>query len=131
MTSRQIRFVAMVDRHGTLLATFERKGLKPLLNDEQTAQYSQAAVTRQYTRVRWQAILGKNDYTCSCYEKILRVTIPITDEKNHLEFVIIFTFDVDTKNYHSIIMKKILPFVRKSEHKFLENEKMILNQNRG
>ena len=30
--------------YGTLLATFERKGLKPLLNDEQTAQYTRAAI---------------------------------------------------------------------------------------
>ena len=71
------------------MAYSERKGIKPLLNEEQTAQYALAAVTRQYTRIRWQSILGKIDYTCSSYEKLLRITIPITDSRNHLCFVII------------------------------------------
>src|SRR6476660_10579865 len=116
-----VRFVGLADEHGTLLASSERKGLKPLLDKEQTSQYALAAVTRQYTRIRWQSILGKIDYTCSCYEKLLRITIPITDSRNHLCFVIIFTFDVTTKNFHQIIMNKIKPIVR-------EKEKDLLNR---
>src|SRR6476660_5622654 len=116
-----VRFVGLADEHGTLLASSERKGLKPLLDKEQTSQYALAAVTRQYTRIRWQSILGKIDYTCSCYEKLLRITIPITDSRNHLCFVIIFTFDVTTKNFHQIIMNKIKPIV-------IGKEKELLNR---
>ena len=119
---KNIRFAAVVDHHGTILASSERKGIKPLLNDEQTAQYALAAITRQYTRIRWQSILGKNDYTFSCYEKVLRVTIPITDSRNHLCFVIIFTFDVTTKNIHSIIMNKIKPIVKEREKELLNRD---------
>jgi hypothetical protein len=115
-----VRFVALADEHGMLLASSERKGLKPLLDNEQTAQYALAAVTRQYTRIRWQSILGKNDYTCSYYEKVFRVTIPITDARNRLCFVIIFTFDVAAKRFHSIIMNKIIPVVRESEPKLMK-----------
>ena len=38
-----VRFVGLADEHGTLLASSERKGLKPLLDNEQTAQYALAA----------------------------------------------------------------------------------------
>jgi hypothetical protein len=115
-----IRFAGIVDEHGNVLASSERKGLKPLLDKEQTAQYALAAVTRQYTRIRWQSILGTIDYTCSYYEKVFRVTIPITDTTNHLRSVIFFTLDVSTKNFHSIIMSKVLPLVREVEQKIMK-----------
>ena len=118
-TDKKIRFAAIVDHHGTILGISERKGIKPLLNDEQTAQYALAAVTRQYTRIRWQSILGKIDYTCSSYEKLLRITIPITDSRNHLCFVIIFTLDVNTKDFHHVIMNKIKPIVKEKETELL------------
>ena len=114
-----IRFIGIADEHGRLLATSERNGLKPLLNAEETAQYAITAATRQYTRIRWQPLLGKIDYTCSHYDKLLRATIPITDKSNHLSFVIIFTFDVQTDNFHQIIMEKIVPLIRKNENQFL------------
>jgi hypothetical protein len=114
-----IRFVGIADGHGALLATSERKGLKPLLNAEETAQYAITAATRQYTRIRWQPLLGKIDYTCSHYDKLLRATIPITNKDNHLSYVIIFTFDVQTDNFHQIIMRKIVPLIRKYESRLL------------
>ena len=118
-SDKSIRFAAIVDHHGTIMSSSERKGIKPLLNEAQTAQYALAAVTRQYTRIRWQLILGKIDYTCSSYEKLLRITIPITDARNHLCFVIIFTFDVTAKNFHHIIMNKIKPIVKDKEKELL------------
>jgi len=114
-----VRFAAIVDEHGTVMASSERRGLKPLLDREQTAQYALAAVTRQYTRIRWQSILGKIDYTCSYYEKVFRVTLPITDRNNRLRAVIIFTLDVSVKDFHSIIMRKLIPVVREAESKLI------------
>ena len=115
-----IRFIGIADGHGSLLATSERKGLKPLLNEEETEQYAITAATRQYTRIRWQPLLGKINYICSHYDKLFRATIPLTDKDNHLSYVIIFTFDVQTDNFHQIIMKKIVPLIRKNESKFLD-----------
>jgi hypothetical protein len=115
-----IRFIGIADEHGRLLATSDRKGLKPLLNEEETAQYAITAATRQYTRIRWQPLLGKINYTCSHYDKLLRATIPITDKDNHLCYIIIFTFDVETNNFHQIIMKKIIPLIHKYESQFLD-----------
>jgi hypothetical protein len=115
-----VRFAGIADEHGTVMATSERRGLKPLLDREQTAQYALAAVTRQYTRIRWQSILGKIDYTCSYYERVFRVTIPITDSNNRLRAVIIFTLDVSVKDFHSIIMRKLIPVVREAEPKLIK-----------
>jgi hypothetical protein len=120
-----IRFIGIADEHGTLLATAERDGLVPLLNSEETIQYAITAATRQYTRVRWQAILGKIDYTCSHYDKLLRVTIPLTDRSNRLSFVLIFTFDVNTNNFHQIIMDRIIPIVRKHTTRLLREKSKV------
>jgi hypothetical protein len=106
-----IRFVGIADGHGHILATTERPGLEPLLNPTETEQYAITAATRQYTRIRWQHILGKISFTCSCYDKLLRSTIPIIDDANHLLYVLILTFDVEADNFHETITKKILPLV--------------------
>ncbi len=115
-----IRFAGIADEDGKILAVSERKGLKPLLTPEDRAQYAITAATRQYTRLRWEYLLGKIYYASSHYEKLLRATIPITDKDNHLCYIIIFTFDVETKNFHQIIMKKIIPLIRKNENQFLD-----------
>jgi hypothetical protein len=114
-----IRFVGVADEHGLLLSMSERKDLKPLLNLEETQQYAITAATRQYTRIRWQNLLGKIDYTCSHYDKLLRATIPLTDKNNHLVYVIMFTFDVETANFHEIIMNKIIPLINRDSKHFV------------
>lgn len=108
---RRIRFVGVADKHGLILTTAQRADIIPLLNDEETEQYAITASTRQYTRLRWQDILGKLNYTCSLYEKILRITIPITNQKNRLEYLLIFTLDPDTGDFDYLIMKKVMPLI--------------------
>jgi hypothetical protein len=115
-----IRFVGIADEHGSLLSTSERKGLKPFLDSQETTQYAITASTRQYTRLRWQYILGKVDYACSIYEKLIRANVPISDSNSHLAYVILLTFDVGTDNFHQIMMKKIIPFIGKNKSQFLK-----------
>jgi hypothetical protein len=117
-----IRFVGIADETGSLLSISERKALTPLLNYEETEQYAIAAATRQYTRVRWQYNLGKVDYTCSIYEKLIRANIPITDSNNRLAYVILLTFDIGTDNFHQIMTKKIIPLIRKTKGAFLKEK---------
>jgi hypothetical protein len=114
-----IRYFGIADGHGYIIAAAERPGLVPLLNQQETEQYAITAATRLYTRIRWQHILGKINYTCSHYDKLLRSTIPITDDANHLLYVLIFTFDVTTENFHEIITQKIIPLVDKNLEKFI------------
>jgi hypothetical protein len=115
-----IRFAAIADHDGKLLATAERKGLKPLLTPEERAQYAITAATRQYTRLRWEYLLGKIDYASSHYAKLIRATIPITDNNSRLSYVMLLSFDVTTDNFHEIISKKILPLVRRSTTRLLK-----------
>ena len=111
-TDSRIRYVGIADKHGVIITMGERKGIVPLLNDEETAQYAITASTRQYTRLRWQNILGKLYYTCSLYEKILRITIPITNQKNRLEYLMIFTLDPDNiDDFDNLITTKIMPVI--------------------
>lgn len=117
---KSVRFAAIADEDGKLMATSERKGLKPLLTPEERAQYAITAATRQYTRLRWEYLLGKINYATSHYAKLTRATIPIADENSRLSYVLLLSFDFNTENVHGVIMKKIIPLVRKNTSKFLK-----------
>ena len=119
-----IRFAGIADEDGKILAVSERKGLKPLLTPEQRAQYAITAATRQYTRLRWEYLLGKIHYASSHYANLLRATIPITNDKSRLSYVLLLSFDVNTQNFHQIIMKKIIPLVK-------ENTEALLKESEG
>jgi hypothetical protein len=104
------------------VAVSERKGLKPLLNPEERAQYAITAATRQYTRLRWEYMLGKINYAMSNYAKLVRATIPIADENSRLYYVLLLSFDVEAaRSAHEVIMEKIIPLVRKNTDKFLRD----------
>src|SRR5919202_6414346 len=100
---KSIRFAGIADGDGHLVAVAERKGLKPLLNPEERSQYAITSATRQYTRLRWQYLLGNIEYATSVYEKLIRATVPITDKDNRLAFVILMSFDTGTDNFNGII----------------------------
>ena len=117
---RSIRFAAIVDEDGKLLSTSHRKGLKPLLGPEERAQYAITAATRQYTRLRWEYLLGKIIYASSHYAKLIRATIPITDYSSRLSYVLLLSFDVNTDNFHEIITKKVIPLINKNTSRLLD-----------
>jgi len=117
---KSIRFAGIADEDGKLMATAERKGLKPLLTPEERAQYAITAATRQYTRLRWEYLLGKINYATSHYARLVRATIPIADENSRLSYVLLLSFDVEVDNVHDVIMKKVIPLVRKNTNKFLK-----------
>jgi hypothetical protein len=116
---KSIRFAAIADEDGKLVATSQRKGLKALLTPEERAQYAITAATRQYTRLRWEYLLGRINYAMSHYAKIIRATIPIADENSRLSYVLLLSFEIDAENVHDLIMNKIIPLVRKNTSKFV------------
>jgi hypothetical protein len=119
---KSIRFAGIADGDGHLVAVAERKDLKPLLNPEERAQYAITAATRQYTRLRWEYMLGKVNYATSNYAKLIRATIPIADEDSRLYYVLLLSFDVEAgRSVHEIIMEKIIPLVRKDTDRFLKD----------
>jgi len=120
-----IRLAAIADEDGKLLATSMRKGLKPILGPEERAQYAITAATRQYTRLRWEYLLGKIHYATSHYVRLIRATVPIADENSRLWYVLLLSFDIKTGNVHPIIMDKIIPLVRKNSAKFLKEKSRL------
>jgi hypothetical protein len=110
-----IRFAGIANEDGVLESIAERHNLKPLLTPEERAQYAITAATRQYTRLRWEFMLGKIQYASSKYDKLIRATIPITDENSTLSYVLLLSFDPDITNFHEIITKKIIPFINNSK----------------
>ncbi len=110
----KIRFAGIADGDGKLEGTADRKGLNPLLNPEERAQYAITAATRQHTRLRWEYRLGRIVYASSHYAKLIRATIPIADENSRLSHVLLISFDADADDFHQTITKKIIPLVRKN-----------------
>jgi hypothetical protein len=107
-----IRSAGITNEDGIILHISHRKGIKPLLSSEERAQYAITAATRQFTRLRWEVLLGKIQYASSHYSKLIRATIPITDDDRKLSFVIILSLDAGTDNFHEIIVEKIIPLVK-------------------
>ena len=58
----KIRFAGIADEDGKLESMAERPGLNPLLTPEERLQYAITAATRQFTRLRWEYMLGKIQY---------------------------------------------------------------------
>ena len=106
-----IRSAGITNEDGIILHISHRKGIKPLLSSEERAQYAITAATRQFTRLRWEVLLGKIQYASSHYSKLIRATIPVTDDNRKLSFVVILSLDAGTDNFHEIIVEKIIPLI--------------------
>ena len=114
-----IRFAGIADEDGKLKSIAERAGLKPLLSPEERAQYAITAATRQFTRLRWEYMLGKIQYASSNFEKLRRATIPITDENSNLSYVLLLSFDPEASHFHRLITQKIIPIVNENKANLL------------
>ena len=122
---RSIRFAGLAESDGKLVAFAERKGLKPLLTPEERAQYAITSANRQHTRLRWEYLLGKINFATSHYEKVIRGTVPISDNNGELYYVLLLSFDVKVGAVESIIMKKVIPLVKKSASRFEKTSKEL------
>jgi hypothetical protein len=119
----KIRFAGIADEDGKLKSMAERPGLNPLLTPEERAQYAITAATRQFTRLRWEYMLGKIQYASSKFEKLMRATIPITDEYSKLSFVLLLSFDPDTANLHQTLTEKVIPMINQNKSGLLKLHK--------
>ena len=116
---KSIRFAGLANEDGLLMGSAHRTGLKPLLSTEERAQYAITAATRQFTRLRWELLLGNILYASSHYAKLIRATIPITDNNRRLSYVILMSFDPRKNNLHEIIVEKVIPMVKKKKSSLL------------
>jgi hypothetical protein len=105
---KSIRFCAVTNKLGYIIASKYRKNLKPLMTFEETERYALFATIRHSTRQAWEGKIGKAQYSLTRYELLVRVTVPLLD--SHL---LLISFDVDTKNIDCIMTDKVLPLVEK------------------
>ena len=104
---KTIRFAGIADKFGKIVMAGYRKGSVPLLSKEESVLSFMQTSIRMGTRKTMQAKLGKIVYAFALYEKVKRVTIPLSNYS-----VLMSSFDIEA-DHESIISKKILPLVKK------------------
>lgn len=104
-----IRFVGIPNKFGKQIVVEYRKGLTPLLTDTESELYAVESVMRMNNRKDYESKLGKPIYSFTLYEKIKRTTISL-DNKDYPILMVSFDTEAD---HESIILNKIIPFVKK------------------
>ena len=109
-----IRWVGISDNTGVLLNVAYKEGLTLLLSNEENEEYASNAVKRHKTRITFESKMGKMNYAVGRYEKLIRATIPINSN-----YYLLITLDAEVKDYDTIIIEKVIPFVEKEKERFL------------
>jgi hypothetical protein len=97
----------VVNKLGYIVAQKYRPRLQPVMTPEETQRYALQATIRQSTRSGWDKKLGKSLYSCTRYEHLVRVAIPLTED--HL---LLLSCDVKTKNIDSLVMDEVIPKIK-------------------
>ncbi len=88
-----IRFVAISNMDGNILASINREGMNNILTEDETENSLQRAISSWKSRRELFDKTGEGKYALVVYEKLKRITIPI--DKEHLIYI---TFDSDGNN---------------------------------
>jgi hypothetical protein len=105
---KSIRFAGIANNMGTLIAYKLRKGLVPLLNEEDLQNNIMKTVLRMKIREDYESKLGDVIYTFALYKRVKRASIPLD---NPDLAVLTVSFDM-AANQDNIIMDKILPVLK-------------------
>jgi hypothetical protein len=112
-----IRFAAISNHLGHIVATAYRDNLVPLMSPEETARYSVQAAIRAATRESFETKIGELRFSISRYGKLVRATVPIKSSGKG-KFLLLLSFDVDAEA-DSIINKKLYPYIMENRDYFL------------
>jgi hypothetical protein len=112
-----IRFAAISNHLGHMIAAAYRKDLAPLMTQEETARYAVQAAIRAATRETFETKIGELKFSISRYARLVRATVPIKSTGKS-KFLLLLSFDVDAEA-DSIINKKILPYITENKDYFL------------
>src|ERR671926_1284506 len=104
----KIRFAAIANTMGNLVAAKFQHGVQPLLNNEEIEDNIIKAVLRMKTREDYEQKLGKTIYTFALYEKVKRASIALDGQTYSL---LMLSFDV-AADHESIILNKVLPKIK-------------------
>jgi hypothetical protein len=76
-----IRFAAISDLDGNLIVSKSQEGVDLYLSPESTKDTLHHAASAWKSRMKHVDEIGKGLYTIAVYEKLRRVTMPITDDR--------------------------------------------------
>jgi hypothetical protein len=108
---KSIRFAGIANNMGTLIAYKLRKGLVPLLNEEEIQNSIMKTVLRMKTREDYESKLGEVIYTFALYKRVKRASIPL----DHSDLAVLtMSFDM-AADQESIVMDKILPVLKQGK----------------
>lgn len=80
-----IRFVAICDKNGEILWNSTRTNITPLVPMEDTKKTLKRALNAWEERAHISELVGRGMYTIAAYEKIKRITVPLSDQ--HILFI--------------------------------------------
>lgn len=112
-----IRFVALADHLGLLIATVYRQNLTPLATKEETAKYAGQLVllAGAVSGGKLMSKVGKMQYVVGKFEKLVRVTIPIISD-SYDKYYLLMSLDVGSDYVRAI--DKVLTFLREHHSVF-------------
>lgn len=110
---KTITWIGIANNFGVLLNVEYRRGLIPLLTEEENEEYASSTVTRHKTRIKFESKIGKLIYALGRYQKLNRVTIPINEN-----YYLLVALDAEVKDFDSTIMEKIIPLINREKHNF-------------
>jgi hypothetical protein len=105
-----IRFVAFTDRFGTKMISEQRKGLEPLLTEDELKQQATVSAQMMNTIKGLRPKLGSPICSSTLYEKVKWATILLDNTKEYDLLMLSFDIGLD---HESVILNKILPMVKK------------------
>ena len=76
-----IRFVAISDLDGNMIAAKAKEGAKLFLSPESTKDTLRHAASAWKSRMKHFDEIGRGLYTIAVYEKLRRVTMPLSNDK--------------------------------------------------
>ena len=109
-----IRWVGITNKEGLIINEKYRKGVMPLLTEEENEDYASNAISRQRTRIQLEQKIGELIYAFGKYEKLNRATIPIDTN-----YFLLLSMDPKNINFDKIIMNKIIPLINESRSQFI------------
>jgi hypothetical protein len=108
-----IRFAGIANKFGSKTVSKYRKGLVPLLTENESTLSTIESVIRMNTRIGEKDIelkLGKPIYSFTLYEKIKRVTFLLDDQDYP---ILMISLNREATDQESIVFNKILSIVKK------------------
>jgi hypothetical protein len=107
-----LRFSAVANSDGKIVAAVYREGTTPLLTREESELSIMQSVIRMSIRRTLERKLGRISYAVAIYQKVTRATISLIDQESKREAYLLISLDPDA-DYKSVITLKILPLLEK------------------